>query len=257
MNDTKNKKINNNSAISSKIIIYEKGNKNGQILNDYELNSLDYEQALEMDNRSLCQYYTSIIRRNQLLLFTFCSNKDYNLLSIKICLFLTNFSLYLTMNCFFFGDKTMHQIYLDNGAYRLLFQLPQIIYTSVLTLTVNTILKQVSLSDGIFMQLKKQKIISTSKCKAIKGCLKIKFSIFFILNYLLLLFLWYYVSCFSGVFKNTQIILFSDTLISFFLSLLYSCGYNLFPAFFRISALRAEKKDKNCLFSFGRLLSFY
>ena len=257
LNDTKNKKINNNDIISSKFIIYEKGNKNSQILNDQELNSLDYEKALEMDNRSFGQYYASIIKRNQLILFTFCSNKDYNLLSIKICLFLTHFSLYLTMNCFFFGDKTMHQIYLDNGAYRFLFQLPQIIYTSVLTLTVNTILKHLSLSDGIFMRLKRQKIINKAKCKKIKGCLKIKFSIFFILNYLLLLFLWYYISCFSGVFKNTQNILFSDTLISFFLSLLYPFGYNLFPAFFRISALRAEKKDKNCLYSFGRLLSFH
>jgi hypothetical protein len=94
-----------------------------------------------------------------------------------------------------------------------------------------------------------------SKSKNIKACLKIKFLFFFIINYLLLAFFWYFISCFCSVFINTQIILFSDTLISFGLSLLYPFGYYLIPGFFRIPALRSNKNDKKCLYTTGSILA--
>ena len=226
-------------------------------LNDQELNSLEYEQAKEFDKRTYSQYYISLLKKKQLILFTFCPANDYNLFSVKICLFLTNFSLYLTINCFFFSDETMHKIYIDNGDYNFLYQLPQIIYTSIISTFVNILLKQLSLSEKNFLELKQEKtpIRIASKSKNIKACLKIKFLFFFIINYLLLAFFWYFISCFCAVFINTQIILFSDTLISFGLSLLYPFGYYLIPGFFRIPALRSNKNDKKCLYTTGSILA--
>ena len=226
-------------------------------LNDQELNSLEYEQAKEFDKRTYSQYYISLLKKKQLILFTFCPANDYNLFSVKICLFLTNFSLYLTINCFFFSDETMHKIYIDNGDYNFLYQLPQIIYTSIISTFVNILLKQLSLSEKNFLELKQEKtpIRLASKSKNIKACLEIKFLLFFIINYLLLAFFWYFISCFCAVFINTQIILFSDTLISFGLSLLYPFGYYLIPGFFRIPALRSNKNDKKCLYNTGSIFA--
>ena len=70
-----------------------------------------------------------------------------------------------------------------------------------------------------------------------------------------MLFFWYFISCFCAVYKNTQIILFKDTLISFGLSMLYPFGLNLLPGMFRIPALRAEKKDKMCLYNFSQYVA--
>ena len=75
--------------------------------------------------------------------------------------------------------------------------------------------------------------------------LAIKFIIFFILNYLFLLFFWYFISCFCGVYVNTQIILIKDTFISFGLSMLYPIGLDLIPGFFRIPSLGLQKKIRN------------
>jgi len=75
--------------------------------------------------------------------------------------------------------------------------------------------------------------------------LAIKFIIFFILNYLFLLFFWYFISCFCGVYVNTQITLIKDTFISFGLSMLYPIGLDLIPGFFRIPALGLQKKIRN------------
>ena len=119
------------------------------------------------------------------------------------------------------------------------------------------ILKQLSLSEKNILAIKQEEDVNKTKIKSkiIKRCLIIKFIIFFILNCLLLLFFWYFISCFCGVYKNTQIILIKDTLVSFGLSMLYPFGLNLFPGILRIPALRAEKKDKKCVYKISTIVA--
>ena len=71
-------------------------------MNDQELNTLEYEKALIYDKRSYLQYYWSLLKKKQLILFTFYPQNDYNLIILKISLFLLGFSLYFTINAFFF-----------------------------------------------------------------------------------------------------------------------------------------------------------
>ena len=61
-------------------------------------------------------------------------------------------------------------------------------------------------------------------------------------------FFWYFVSCFCAVYKNTQIILIKDTLISFGLSMIYPFGLNLLPGILRIPALKDTNKNKKYLY---------
>ena len=70
-------------------------------LNDQELNTLEYEQAIIIYKRTFFQYYFSLLKKKHLILFTICPSQDYNLTSIKISLFLLSFSLYFTINGFF------------------------------------------------------------------------------------------------------------------------------------------------------------
>ena len=209
-----------------------------------ELNSLDYKEALIYDKRTYFQYYGSLLLQKQLILFTFCPG-DYNLYSNKIVLFLLSFSLYFSVNGLFFSDETMHKIYEDKGAFNILYQIPQIIYSSFISAIINIILKQLSLSEKNILSLKQEENyeIAMQKSKTIKNCLNIKFIIFFILTILLSICFWYFISCFCAVFSNTQYILIKDTLISFGLSMLYPFGLNLFPGFFRIPALRNQNKE--------------
>ena len=107
--------------------------KNIQNYNDKEINSLDYEKALVLDKRTYFQYYCALIKIKHLIAFTFCYSNDYNIMTIKISLFLLTFELYLTINGFFFSDDTMHKIYEDKGNNNIIFQIPQIIYSSVIS----------------------------------------------------------------------------------------------------------------------------
>ena len=112
------------------------------------------------------------------------------------------------------------------------------------------ILKTLSLSEKSILSIKKEKNfkIAVQKSEYVKRCLNIKFTIFLIISFLLLSFFWYFISCFCGVYKNTQIILIKDTLLSFGLSMVYPFGLNLLPGFFRIPALRSKNRNRQLLY---------
>ena len=227
--------------------IYLKQNINDKNLNDEELNGLEYNYAIIYDKRTYFQYYWSLLKKKQLILFTFLPQNDYNILSLKLSLFLLSFSLYFTVNGFFFSDKTMHKIHEDKGSFNILFQIPQILYSSIISTVINMILKLLSLSEKNILTIKRQSNIKIAiqSSKTIEKYIIIKFIIFFILGNLLLLFFWYFISCFCAVYNNTQIILIKDTLLSFGLSMAYPLGLNLLPGIFRLSALKAQKKIGN------------
>ena len=119
------------------------------------------------------------------------------------------------------------------------------------------LLKKLSLSEKNILDLKQEKDLkkATQISKNIKLCITIKFIIFFILSNVLLLFFWYFISCFCAVYINTQDILIEDTLISFCLSMAYPFGLNLLPGIFRIPALRAKNKDKKLLYQISGLVA--
>jgi hypothetical protein len=228
-----------------------------QKLNDQELNTLDYNLAINIDNRSYFQYYFSLLKKKHLILFTFMPSKDYNLIMIKLALFLFSLSMYFTINGFFFTDESMHNVYINNGRFDILFQISQIIYSSIIPSIIYSILKFLSLSEKDILKLKKENNLNEliQKSKRLEIFLKVKFIIFFILSFLIMIFFWYFISCFCAVYKNTQIILIENTSISFILSLIYPLGYYFIPGIFRIYALRDIKKDKECLYKLSKWIS--
>ena len=59
---------------------------------------------------------------------------------------------------------------------------------------------------------------------------------------------------FCAIYKNTQIHLISDALISYGLSLIYPLGYYLLPGLFRIPALSNPKNKKIYLYTISIIL---
>ena len=80
-----------------------------EILNkkDFELNALDYNEAIKLDHRNYCEYYISLLKYNHPIMFAFSPYNDYNSRIIKILLFFFSFCSDLTINALFFSDETM------------------------------------------------------------------------------------------------------------------------------------------------------
>jgi hypothetical protein len=186
-------KINNNIKIKKNVIIKPKNSPYNNInkkvgiksneyknLNDHEMNNLEYELARQLDKRTYFQYYFSLLKKKQLILFAFFPVDDYNLIAIKVSLLLLSFSLFFTINGFFFSDETMNKINKDKGAYDFLYQIPKILYSTIISSLINIILKQLSLSEKQILNIKQEKTFLQAKknAKKIQTYLKIKLIIF-------------------------------------------------------------------------------
>ena len=226
-------------------------------LNDQELNNLTYKEAIKYDKRTYFQYYCSLIKRNQILLFSFFPNNDYNLRCVKISLLLLSFSLSLTINGIFFNDDTMHKLYKDKGKNNFIFRIPQILNSSIISSIITTILRLLALSESNILSIKKAKnyISSYSKSNQTKKTITIKIIIFYVISIILLSFFWLYISCFCAVYENTQIILIKDSLISFSTSMIYPFGLNFIPGIFRISALRSSN-NRECIYQISKYVAY-
>ena len=257
-NKEKNKTLKSNEEATKKDITNKKNNNNNNNLsianyNDYEINSLIYKEAIIIDKRNYFEYYLSLLRRKHILIFTFYTSNDYNSKEIKICLFFFSFALYITVNALFFNDSTMHKIYEDSGRYNFVYQLPQILYSTLISSIINLLANFLSLSEKNILSLKNRNSTIEVK-KDVINRLIIKFILFFVLIYILLFLFWYYLACFCAVYINTQIHLIKDTLISYGLYLLYPFCLCLVPGIFRIPSLATKKTDKECLYKFSNLL---
>ena len=241
--------------LNSTIEISKKNKTITYSLIDEEINSLEYKDAILIDKRTFCQYYCSLLFKKHIILFSFCSKNDYNLIYVKITLFLLSFSLFFSINVLFFTDKTMHKIYETKGIYNLIIQLPKIIYSSIITSVFNLIIKSFALSDKNIIYLKKIEGTKRKNEHLLKviACLKIKFNIYFVIGLLFLGFCWYYISVFCCVYVNTQIILIKDTFLSFGFSLLYPFIIYLIPGLFRIPSLKS--KNSPFLYSFSKIIA--
>ena len=135
----------NNTKINKK----EENIENKNILKhtESELNSLSYKEALKFDKRTYCQYYCSLLKKKLSILFSFYPNKDYNSQIIKSFLFFFFYASDITVNALFFNDDTMHKIYEDSGEFNLSYQLPQIIYSFLISYVINFIIEFLSLSE--------------------------------------------------------------------------------------------------------------
>ena len=220
-------------------------NSHKKNLNDYELNSLNYKDALELDKRTYLEYYWSLLKTKQLIIFTFYFMKDYNSYIIKIELFLFAISLYLIVSALFFNDDTIHKIYDDDGIFNFIYNIPQIIYSTLISAVINVIVKTLSLTESKILEIKQQKSLENLdiKVREIQKKLKLKFILFYIISGIFLILFWFYISCFCAVYRNTQYHLIKDTFISFSLSLFYPFVINLIPICIRIPAIQNKNSE--------------
>ena len=222
-------------------------------LNDFEINNLSYNEAIKFDKRGYIEYYFSLLRRKHIVIFSFYTDNDYNSKMIKISVFFFSFAVYLTVNALFYSDSTMHKIYEDHGKFNFIYQIPQIIYSTLISSVINLIVSTLSITEKNILSLKKEKSNLENRELNMIKFIKMKYALFFIIIYLFLGLFWYYISCFCAVYKNTQIHLIKDSVISFELYLLYPCFLCLIPGIFRIPALKTGKKNKECLYKFSKI----
>jgi hypothetical protein len=221
-----------------------------------ELNNMEYDEAIKYDTRKFLDHYFSILRYDQLIIFTFFNFKDYNHEIFKFSLFFWSILMYLTFNALFFVDSTMNKIYEENGSLQFISALPKTIFSTLSCAIITFLLKFLTLSQSQMQKIKDEKelIKQKEKAESFERCFKIKVIIFFIIIFMLLIIFWYYLSAFCAVYKNTQKHLFKDSAISFCLSMIYPFFICLAASIFRFWSF--NKKSK-CLYMVSKIIQIF
>ena len=227
---------------------------------DYELNSLDYLDALELDDRKFLRVYWSLIKREHLIIFTFFSWNDYNIFSIKLSKFFFLICTDMALNVFFFSDESMHNIYQSGGNYIFFEQLFQMIISTLVSQLLQIFLNYLTMTDIDYYRIKSVKKIIKNKKKVflIIRCVKYKIFIFYIFTLILFLFYWYVVTAFCAVYENTQKIFITNSLLSFSMGLIYPFVIYFIPTGLRFIALNSKiKKQLKFLYFLSNIIPFF
>ena len=201
----------------------DEDNKNGKKLDNFELNNLEYNEACELDKRTFCRTYWSVLMREHTALITFVAWNDYNLFYIKIERFLILFCVDMTMNGLFFVHESMHRKYTQGENFTFVQKLPQLLFTLIAAHIIEVILCFLSMTDTQVYEIKELPVKEKKKGQKIMdiiSCIKRKLTSFIIFTFILFLFFWYFISAFCAVYQNTQKIYLRDSMISFAISLI-------------------------------------
>ena len=164
----------------------------------------------------------------------------------------------MALNVFFFADETMQKQFLDYGKYNFIQQIPQIVYSTLVSQLIEVFLCYLSMTDKHYYQIKNLDNKSKYKVFNIIKCIKIKMSFFFIFTFIMFVFYWYAIACFCAVYVNAQMAFIKDSIISFILGLLYPFILYLFPVLLRIISLRAAKSNfLLCLYKISDIIPFF
>ena len=236
----------NNNNISSKyyflININANNSPNKKIPNSkIILDNYNYKMAVINDKRSFWRiFYICILAKESIMNIIFFKT-PLDLQSIRICLFIFNYSSDLALNTVFYTNKSISDKYHYEGTSVFIFSivnnLIQSIFSSLISMVLLNSFEHMINSRGDFEDIfkeeenklrknndykvnKKKKINIILKIRYICLKLKRKIIIFFILEFLIMLFFYYFVTAFCEVYKSTQISWLFDFFGSFWISLL-------------------------------------
>ena len=142
------------------------------------------------------------------------------------------------------------------GDFDLETQIPIIVYSTIISMILNYPLNFLALSNDAVINFKQRSTIIKIRKETndLKNNLFIKFVLYYIISSLFLLFFWYYISMFCVIYRNTQIHLLKDTVMSIGLSLIIPFVFYLLPGIFRIRALSIKSKY---LYNFCKFLQSF
>ena len=230
---------------------------------NYNLDNYNYEEAIQYETRSFWKIYFIYLMSKEGILNTFYYKQPLELMPLRILIFIFSNACDIALNCFFYLSDNISDKYHYEGKSAILFSLTNNITISLVSSIVGYCLIYFSTSlvqstdkiTSLFRdeeeRLKKDKKykVRTEKnmdmlteIKKIFKCLKLKIYIFLVIEALLMLFFFYYVTAFCHVYASTQTSWLLDSLTSYGISLLTAFVLSFVMTIFYIIAVKCKCK---------------
>ena len=262
----KNKNHNNYSLIKMNLNLNRDQNyippKSNIILNNYT-----FEEAIKYDKRQLCEIFYIFALAKQIFFHTFLYRSPLELFSLRLILFIFIISCDLSLNALFYFNENISKKY-RNAKNVFLFTYTDNIVIIFLSIIVGfillTLLAKLSNSTSTIREvfrkeeekLKNNKKYTITQIRKTEILLEIeqilkkhrmKVIIFIIIEFILMLFFWYFVIAFCHVYNATQISWLLDSLTSILIRAIIELLISLGLAKLYIMAIVSEC---HCLYKF-------
>ena len=234
------------------------------------LRNYTFEEAIIYDRRSILKIFYIYLLWKQIIFHTFLQKSPLELFSLRLCLFIFTFSLDLALNSlFYFNDNISKKYHYAKNLFLFTFSnnytiillstlasfifIPLIIKLSNSTNEIRNVFRN---EEEKLKKNKKYKIGEKRKkeifleIEKILKKFKIKIIFLLVIEIILILFFWYFVTAFCHVYTYTQ----KSWLLDSFLSILSRFVIELLFALF-FAKLYIVAVESNC-YSFYRILLF-
>ena len=233
--------------------------KDNIILTDYELNHLEYNEALNLDDRIFLKIYWSLLKREHPIVYTFFAWDDFNLFFTKLSKFFFLVTTIMAFDALFFSNDAMHEIYVSGGSYSFGNHIVQMILTIIIYEPLQILLNYLTFTDIDYYKIKaKKNTITQKEIISIIKCIKYKFIGFYIFTFLVFLFYWYLNSAFCAVYEYTQKFFVADSFICLIFALIYDLALYLAPTGLRkISFIFQKTKVMNIIYKISQWIPVF
>ena len=229
----------------------------------YILDNYDFDDAIKYEKRSFWRIYYICILSIDNIINTFIFQDPLENRFIRLSLFIFQIACNFALNSFFYLNTNISEKYHYEGDNLYLFILVNNLVISVFSTLLYYLLGQflyfltnsTDSIDNIFKKEEKllrnnknykvsknqKKIIFKSVLEQFKK-LKIKLIFYIIIEFLLILFFFYFVTAFCEVYRKTQASWVFDSAVSFILSILFELSISLFISSLYLTSVKYQIK---------------
>ena len=234
---------------------------------NYNLDNYSFEKAIQCDKRSFWRIYYICLLSNDRILRAFVLKSPFEIKSLRISLFLFNNASDFALNAFFYSNQNISDKYHYKGNnliwYTLLNNLiicfSSALVSILLIMLFNLLIQSKRKIKNIFKKENengnlneeinddKYKNIILRKLNKVYENLRIKIFCYIFLEFLILLFYFYYITGFCIVYKETQINWLLDSILSIILSSFFKILLSFLIANFYFLSLKYKLKTLFCI----------
>ena len=229
-------------------------------LNDGEINELDFDNSFAHDKRKFMRIYFSFIKYNLLIYFSFLTYEDFNTSFAKMALFTNYLILYLTFCTFFFNNNSIHNIYENEGKYKIGYHFLRVLGAFVLSLIFIKLIKLwITFYRRRSLKMKLMKRYTDSKNEILRmiETYNTYMKIYFAISIIIIIFFCYYVSVVGAVYRYSQKYLIVNWIVCIAFHFVFSLVLNFIPTILRYLSLKENNDSKRSMYNASKILSYF
>ena len=178
------------------------------------LDDLEFDDAVELDNRKYCEHMKENLKEDQMIANTFIAEDPIKPRTIKVILLILNFILYFVVNGLFFSEEVISELYNvdeENENFFSFFprSLERLIYATIVSIIIGIITDFFFIDEkkikGIFRREKDNINVLKKNMAELMSDLKKRYIAFISVVSVILIISTFYLLCFNYVYPYSQI----------------------------------------------------